>query len=202
MLLMYDYLRGLVAELTPTYAVVECGGVGYMVSISLQTYTALEGRGEALVYVHYIVREDTQQFYGFATRSERDIFRLLIGVSGVGGGTARMILSTYTPSELANIISTENAVLLKNVKGLGLKTAQKIIVELKDKVVGIGSGDSSMGVVQPLVASSSEVYDEALAALGMLGFGKAASEKVVRRVLKENPAAEVESVIRMALKQL
>lgn len=202
MLLMYDYLRGLVAELTPTYAVVECGGVGYMVSISLQTYTALEGRGEALVYVHYIVREDTQQFYGFATRSERDIFRLLIGVSGVGGGTARMILSTYTPSELANIISTENAVLLKNVKGLGLKTAQKIIVELKDKVVGIGSGDSSMGVVQPMVASSSEVYDEALAALGMLGFGKAASEKVVRRVLKENPAAEVESVIRMALKQL
>lgn len=202
MLLMYDYLRGLVAELTPTYAVVECGGVGYMVSISLQTYTALEGRSEALVYVHYIVREDTQQFYGFATRSERDIFRLLIGVSGVGGGTARMILSTYTPSELANIISTENAVLLKNVKGLGLKTAQKIIVELKDKVVGIGSGDSSMGVVQPLVASSSEVYDEALAALGMLGFGKAASEKVVRRVLKENPAAEVESVIRMALKQL
>lgn len=202
MLLMYDYLRGLVAELTPTYAVVECGGVGYMVSISLQTYTALEGRGEALVYVHYIVREDTQQFYGFATRSERDIFRLLIGVSGVGGGTARMILSTYTPSELANIISTENAVLLKNVKGLGLKTAQKIIVELKDKVVGIGSGDSSMGVAQPMVASSSEVYDEALAALGMLGFGKAASEKVVRRVLKENPAAEVESVIRMALKQL
>lgn len=202
MLLMYDYLRGLVAELTPTYAVVECGGVGYMVSISLQTYTALEGRGEALVYVHYIVREDTQQFYGFATRSERDIFRLLIGVSGVGGGTARMILSTYTPSELANIISTENAVLLKNVKGLGLKTAQKIIVDLKDKVVGIGSGDSSMGVAQPMVASSSEVYDEALAALGMLGFGKAASEKVVRRVLKENPAAEVESVIRMALKQL
>lgn len=199
---MYDYLRGLVAELTPTYAVVECGGVGYMVSISLQTYTALEGRSEALVYVHYIVREDTQQFYGFATRSERDIFRLLIGVSGVGGGTARMILSTYTPSELANIISTENAVLLKNVKGLGLKTAQKIIVELKDKVVGIGSGDSSMGVAQPMVASSSEVYDEALAALGMLGFGKAASEKVVRRVLKENPAAEVESVIRMALKQL
>lgn len=199
---MYDYLRGLVAELTPTYAVVECGGVGYMVSISLQTYTALEGRSEALVYVHYIVREDTQQFYGFATRSERDIFRLLIGVSGVGGGTARMILSTYTPSELANIISTENAVLLKNVKGLGLKTAQKIIVDLKDKVVGIGSGDSSMGVAQPMVASSSEVYDEALAALGMLGFGKAASEKVVRRVLKENPAAEVESVIRMALKQL
>ncbi|MBR4037068.1 MAG: Holliday junction branch migration protein RuvA, partial [Tidjanibacter sp.] len=124
---MYDYLRGLIAELTPTYAVVECGGVGYLVSISLQTYTALEGRGEALVYVHHIVREDAQQLYGFADRTERELFRLLIGVSGVGGGTARVILSTYTPSELATIISTENAVLLKNVKGLGLKTAQKII---------------------------------------------------------------------------
>ena len=116
---MYDYLRGAIAELTPTYAVVECGGVGYIVAISLQTYTALEGREEALVYVHYVVREDTQQLYGFAERTERDLFRLLIGVSGVGGGTARMILSTYTPSELSTIISTENAVLLKNVKGLG-----------------------------------------------------------------------------------
>lgn len=200
---MYDYLRGLIAELTPTYAVVECGGVGYLVSISLQTYTALEGRGEALVYVHHIVREDAQQLYGFADRTERELFRLLIGVSGVGGGTARVILSTYTPPELATIISTENAVLLKNVKGLGLKTAQKIIVDLKDKVVGIVEG-TEVGPVGggTLAAASSEVYSEALAALGMLGFGKAASEKVVKRVLKENPTAEVEAVIRMALKQL
>ena len=200
---MYDYLRGLIAELTPTYAVVECGGVGYLVSISLQTYTALEGRGEALVYVHHIVREDAQQLYGFADRTERELFRLLIGVSGVGGGTARVILSTYTPSELATIISTENVVLLKNVKGLGLKTAQKIIVDLKDKVVCIVEG-TEVGPVGggTLAAASSEVYSEALAALGMLGFGKAASEKVVKRVLKENPTAEVEAVIRMALKQL
>ena len=199
---MYDYLRGAIAEPTPTYAVVECGGVGYIVAISLQTYTALEGREEALVYVHYVVREDTQQLYGFAERTERDLFRLLIGVSGVGGGTARMILSTYTPSELSTIISTENAVLLKNVKGLGLKTAQKIIVDLRDKVAAVVAGGALSADATAPVAVSSEVYTEAVAALGMLGFGKAASEKVVKRVLKENPSAEVEVVIRLALKQL
>ena len=199
---MYDYLRGAIAELTPTYAVVECGGVGYIVAISLQTYTALEGREEALVYVHYVVREDTQQLYGFAERTERDLFRLLIGVSGVGGGTARMILSTYTPSELSTIISTENAVLLKNVKGLGLKTAQKIIVDLRDKVAAVVAGGTlSANVVAPM-AVSSEVYTEAVAALGMLGFGKAASEKVLKRVVKDKPSAEVEELIRLALKQL
>lgn len=198
---MYDYLRGPIAELTPTYVVVECGGVGYILSISLQTYAALEGRGEAMLYVHQVVREDLWQLYGFAERTERDLFRMLIGVSGVGGGTARVILSTYTPSELSNIISSENAVLLKNVKGLGLKTAQKIIVELKDKVVGVASGVGSVATTG-VAALGSEVYNEALAALGMLGFGKAASEKVLRRVLKENPTAEVEEVIRLALKQL
>ncbi len=201
---MFDYLRGLLAELTPTYAVVECGGVGYIVTISLQTYTALEGREEALVYVHHVVREDAEILYGFADRAERDIFRLLIGVSGVGGGTARMILSTYTPSELANIISSENAVLLKNVKGLGLKTAQKIIVEIKDKVVGLlGSGTAvAQRDVLDNMSAGSEAYSEALQALSMLGFGKAASEKVLRKVVKENPNAEVETLIRLSLKQL
>lgn len=201
---MFDYLRGLLAELTPTYAVIECGGVGYIVTISLQTYTALEGREEAMVYVHHIVREDAEILYGFADRAERDIFRLLIGVSGVGGGTARMILSTYTPSELSNIISSENAVLLKNVKGLGLKTAQKIIVEIKDKVVGlIGSGSAvAQKEVLDNMSAGSEAYSEALQALTMLGFGKAASEKVLRKVVKENPHAEVEALIRLSLKQL
>lgn len=199
---MFDYLRGILVELTPTYAVIECAGVGYIVTISLQTYTMLEGREEAMVYVHHIVREDAEMLYGFAERSERDIFRLLIGVSGVGGGTARVILSTYTPSELANIISTENAVLLKNVKGLGLKTAQKIIVEIKDKVLGISGGKESPKAVLGNMSAGNEAYDEALQALMMLGFGKAASEKVLRKVLKENPAAEVESLIRLALKQL
>lgn len=200
---MFDYLRGLLAELTPTYAVIECGGVGYIVTISLQTYTALEGREEVMVYVHHVVREDVEMLYGFADRAERDVFRLLIGVSGVGGGTARMILSTYTPSELSNIITSENAVLLKNVKGLGLKTAQKIIVEIKDKMVGI---ESSAKVAQKEIlgnmATGGENYSEALQALTMLGFGKAASEKVLRKVLKENPTAEVESLIRLSLKQL
>ena len=199
---MFDYLRGILVELTPTYAVIECAGVGYIVTISLQTYTMLEGCEEAMVYVHHIVREDAEMLYGFAERSERDIFRLLIGVSGVGGGTARVILSTYTPSELANIISTENAVLLKNVKGLGLKTAQKIIVEIKDKVLGISSGKESAKATLGNMSAGNEAYDEALQALTMLGFGKAASEKVLRKVVKENPAAEVESLIRLALKQL
>lgn len=199
---MFDYLRGLLAELTPTYAVIECGGVGYIVTISLQTYTQLEGREEALVYVHHVVREDAEILYGFAERSERDIFRLLIGVSGVGGGTARVILSTYTPAELTNIISSENAVLLKNVKGLGLKTAQKIIVEIKDKVLGIAASKGGEKHLLENMNAGGESYSEALQALSMLGFGKAASEKVLRRVLKENPAADVETLIRLALKQL
>lgn len=201
---MFDYLRGHLVELTPTYAVIECAGVGYIVTISLQTYSMLEGREEAMIYVHHIVREDAEMLYGFAERSERDIFRLLIGVSGVGGGTARVILSTYTPSELANIISSENAVLLKNVKGLGLKTAQKIIVEIKDKVVGLGNGSKESNQKELLgnMASSSVVFDEALQALTMLGFGKAASEKVLRKITKENPSMEVEALIRLALKQL
>lgn len=201
---MFDYLRGLLAELTPTYAVIECGGVGYIVTISLQTYTALEGREEAMVYVHHVVREDAEILYGFADRAERDIFRLLIGVSGVGGGTARMILSTYTPSELSNIISSENAVLLKNVKGLGLKTAQKIIVEIKDKVVGLIGSSSAVAQKEVLdnMSAGSEAYSEALQALTMLGFGKAASEKVLRKVIKDNPHAEVEALIRLSLKQL
>ena len=200
---MYDYLNGIIAELTPTYAVVECGGVGYNVAISLQTYCRLEGIERAKVYVHHIVREDAQLLYGFADRTERELFRLLIGVSGVGGGTARVILSTYSPSELANIISSENAVLLKNVKGLGLKTAQKIIVDLRDKVAAaaVPVGEPSMGV-SAAAATNSEAYQEALQALGMLGFGKAASEKVLKRVVKDKPSAEVEELIRLALKQL
>lgn len=199
---MYDYLNGIIAELTPTYAVVECGGVGYNVAISLQTYCRLEGVERAKVYVHHIVREDAQLLYGFADRTERELFRLLIGVSGVGGGTARVILSTYSPSELANIISSENAVLLKNVKGLGLKTAQKIIVDLRDKVAAAAVPMGEPGSMTATAAANSEAYQEALQALGMLGFGKAASEKVLKRVVKDNPAAEVEELIRLALKQL
>ena len=135
---MYEYISGKLVEVAPTYAVVEAAGVGYYINISLQTFSAIENADNALLYVHFVVREDVQQFYGFATKFERELFRRLISVSGVGGNTARMILSTYSPSELKNIIATENAVLLKNVKGLGLKTAQKIIVELSGKMLELG----------------------------------------------------------------
>ena len=126
---MYEYISGKLAEVTPTYAIVEAAGVGYFINISLKTYSEIEHSAEARLYVHFVVREDQQSLFGFSTKIERELFRRLISVSGVGGNTARMILSTYTVRELQNIIATENAVLLKNVKGLGLKTAQKIIVE-------------------------------------------------------------------------
>ena len=196
---MYEYLSGRLDKLNPHYAVVECAGVGYMVNISLQTYAALEGAESVKIFVHFIVRDDAQILYGFASRDERELFRRLIGVSGVGGGTARMILSTFSPKELATIISTDNAKLLKNVKGLGLKTAQKIIVELRDKVLDIGSSE---GIEAGVLSPDNAITSEALAALTMLGFTKAASDKAIKEVLKENPNAAVEEIIRLSLKRL
>ena len=195
---MYEYIQGSVAELAPTYAVVDAGGVGYFLNISLQTYSEIEGATTAKLYVHYVVREDAQLLYGFASKRERELFRLLISVSGVGGNTARMILSTYSTSELQNIIATGNAVLLKNVKGLGLKTAQKIIVELNGKVLDLSDVDQGVATV----SGGNEVYDEALAALMMLGFTKAASEKTLRQLIKESPLISVEDAVRDALKRL
>lgn len=197
---MYEYISGLVTDLAPTYAVIEAAGVGYYINISLQTYASLEGEKSARLYVHFAVREDAQVLYGFSTKQERELFRLLISVSGVGGNTARMILSTYSTSELRNIIATENAVLLKNVKGLGLKTAQKIIVELSGKMLELGA-DTSKSVVAT-VSSNSEIYDETMAALVMLGFQKTASEKVVKAILNETPIISVEEAVRQALRRL
>ncbi|MBR3775576.1 MAG: Holliday junction branch migration protein RuvA [Alistipes sp.] len=197
---MYEYISGLVAELAPTYAVIDAGGVGYYINISLQTYAAVEGEKSARLYIHYVVREDAQLLYGFATKVERELFRHLISVSGVGGNTARMILSTYSSDELRNIIATENAVLLKNVKGLGLKTAQKIIVELSGKMLDLG-----VSVQTPAVAvaeKGSAIYDETMAALVMLGFQKSASEKVVKAILSESPNITVEDAVRQALRRL
>lgn len=199
---MYDYIQGIITELTPAYAVIETGGVGYYLVISLQTYAEIEKLESARMYVHFTVREDAQILYGFSSREEREIFRLLISVSGVGGNTARMILSTYSPAELANLIATENAVLLKNVKGLGLKTAQKIIVELKDKAAAFGTTASPGGIASGKGAVSDEAYSEAVAALSMLGFGKAASDKAVRSIIRENPSLGVEDIIRLSLKRL
>ena len=197
---MYEYISGLVTDLAPTYAVIDAGGVGYYINISLQTYSAIEGEKSARLYVHFALREDAQVLYGFATKLERELFRQLISVSGVGGNTARMILSTYSTSELRNIIATENAVLLKNVKGLGLKTAQKIIVELSGKMLELGADRD----VAPVVAGnqSNAVLDETLAALVMLGFQKGASEKVVKAILNESPSISVEEAVRQALRRL
>ena len=200
---MYEYICGKIAEVAPTYAVVEAGGVGYYLHISLETYTAIEQATEAKLWVHYIVREDAQLLYGFSSREERELFRLLIGVSGVGGGTARMILSTYTPRELQQIISAGNAVLLKNVKGLGLKTAQKIIVELAGKVMTLrtAQADAFEQAMNAAPATSHE-EEEALQALQMLGFQKGASEKALKAIRKEMPNGSVEELIRAALKRL
>lgn len=194
---MYEYISGSVAEVAPAYAVIDAGGVGYYLHISLETFSAIEHVENARLYVHYVVREDAQILYGFATRVERELFRHLISVSGVGGNTARMILSTYSPRELQGIITSGNAVLLKNVKGLGLKTAQKIIVELSGKLTGLVEGEAAA-----ISSASGESIDEALAALVMLGFAKAAAEKALRGIVRENPAASVEDLVRMALKCL
>ncbi len=194
---MYEYISGKVAELAPTYAVIEAAGVGYYINISLQTFSAIEHCAEARLYVHFVVREDAQTLYGFAAKEERELFRALISVSGVGGNTARTILSTYSPSELRNIIATENAVLLKNVKGLGLKTAQKIIVELSGKMAVMGQPVSAA----PSSAASG-IYDEAMAALTMLGFQRAASDKVLKAILKESPSIAVEEAVRQALRRM
>ena len=196
---MYEYISGVVAEAAPAYAVIDVGGVGYYLNISLETYSAIEHAERAKLFVHYVVREDAQLLYGFSTKVEREVFRLLISVSGVGGNTARMILSTYSPHELQGIITSGNAVLLKNVKGLGLKTAQKIIVELSGKLAVLGAdaaGDA------PLAGADGGCFDEALAALVMLGFARAAAEKVLRAVMRELPRASVEELIRAALKRL
>lgn len=195
---MYEYISGRVAEVAPTYAVIDAGGVGYCLNISLETFSAIEHAAEAKLYVHFVVREDAQLLYGFATKIERELFRLLLSVSGVGGNTARMILSTYSPRELQGIITSGNAVLLKNVKGLGLKTAQKIIVELSGKLAVLGADTADA----PLAAADGGSFDEALAALVMLGFARAAAEKVLRAVMRELPQAPVEELIRAALKRL
>lgn len=197
---MYEYITGTLAEVAPAYAVVEAGGIGYFVNISLHTFSEIEKAEQVRLYLHHIVREDVEMLYGFASKAERELFRLLIGVSGVGGNTARMIQSTYSPSELRNIIATGNAVLLKNVKGLGLKTAQKIIVDLSGKMLDLKAGDAAAAALA--VDMTNEVYDEALSALVMLGFAKAASEKVLRRIFKDEPAVAVEEAVRRALKAL
>lgn len=190
---MIEYIRGSVAELTPTYAVIEAHGVGYMVNISLTTYTALNDKREARLLVHEAIREDAWQLYGFDTERERSLFRLLIGVSGVGAGTARVILSSLAPAELEKAIMAGDHTRLKNVKGIGTKTAQRIIVELRDKI----KPGSDAFISQPAV--SGEAYEESLAALVMLGFPKPAAQKALNKIFESAPLTKVEAAVKQAL---
>lgn len=201
---MIEYIRGELAELSPATAVIDCNGVGYAANISLNTYSAIQGKKTCKLYIYEAIREDAYVLYGFAEKQEREIFLLLISVSGIGGNTARMILSALSPAELVNVISTENANLLKTVKGIGLKTAQRVIVDLKDKIKTMGASDAGGSAVGGMLlqAANAEVQEEAVAALTMLGFAAAPSQKVVLVILKEEPEAPVEKVIKLALKRL
>lgn len=198
---MIEYIKGKLDDVTPTMAVVDCNGVGYGVNISLNTFSAIQGNGDVKLYIYEAIREDAYVLYGFATKQERELFLMLITVSGIGGNTARMILSALSPSELCNVISSGNEKLLKMVKGIGLKTAQRIIVELKDKIQNIGV-ESTGNVSTPISAANNEIYEEAVAALTMLGFAQAPSQKVVGQILHEEPDAPVQKVIKIALTRL
>uniref|UniRef100_UPI0015B1EC9C Holliday junction branch migration protein RuvA n=1 Tax=Alloprevotella sp. TaxID=1872471 RepID=UPI0015B1EC9C len=201
---MIEYIRGIVDELTPTQAIIEAkSGVGYALSISLNTYTAIQNKNEVRLFVYEVIREDAYLLFGFATRTERELFELLISISGVGGQTARMILSAFTPADLANIVQSEDVRSLKSVKGIGPKAAQRIIVELKDKMANfMGSGTASQTAEGANVTVSSPVVDEAVQALAVLGFSPAPTQKVVMQIVKDDPSIPVEGIIKKALKML
>ena len=197
---MIEYIKGELADLTPTMAVLETNGVGYGLNISLNTYTAIQGKAQVKLYVHEVLvaggRDDSFTLFGFASKQERELYRQLITVSGVGAGTARMILSSFRPAELEQIIATGNDSQLKAVKGIGGKTAQRITVDLKDKINAVG--DSLLIQATP----SSEHFDEAFAALVTLGFPKQAAQKVLKKLYGENPDLAVDVAIKLALKML
>ncbi len=193
---MIDYIKGKLAELTPAYIVVENGGIGYFVSISLSTFTRLEGKDECKILVYEVIREDSHQLFGFADKEERDIFRLLISVSGVGASTARMMLSSLNYDEIEKAILCSDVNTLKSVKGIGLRTAERIIVDLKDKL-GKQSGTGEI-----FTFTDNTKREEALSALVMLGFGKSAVLKVLDRIIREEKNLTVEDMIKRALKSL
>lgn len=202
---MIEYIRGKVGELTPTFAVIETHGVGYGLLISLNTYTAVQGKEEVRLYVYESIREDAYVLYGFASRDERELFMLLLSVSGVGGQTARMVLSAFTAADFVNIVQNEDVRSLKSVKGIGPKAAQRIIVELKDKVATLAaSSNASTGGTtgQAVTGAQKEVIDEAVQALAVLGFAPAPTQKVVVGIVRKDPSVKVEGIIKQALKML
>lgn len=195
---MFEYIKGTVIELNPAETIIENGGFGYRIMISLQTYEALQGKTDAKIYLYHYIREDEEQFYGFATRDERELFRLLISVSGVGVASARMMLSSLTDDEIRNAILSEDINRIKSVKGIGMKTAQRLILELKDKVI---KGEGYEGII-PTGNTSNAVMEEATVALVTLGFNKSSINKVLSDILKKSPASSVEELIKQALKKL
>lgn len=198
---MIEYLKGTLADLTPALAVIECHGVGYGVNISLNTFSAIQGKLEVKLWITESIREDAYQLWGFSTRTERELFLLLTSVSGIGAGTSRVILSSMTVPELAAVISEGNDKMLKTVKGIGPKAAQRIIVDLRDKIGSLGiEAASPTAPASPVV--NKEVMDEAVAALTMLGFSPAPAHKAVQKILTDEPEAPVERVIKLALKML
>jgi Holliday junction DNA helicase RuvA len=198
---MIEYLKGTLADLTPALAVIECHGVGYGVNISLNTFSSIQGKQEVKLWITESIREDAYQLWGFSTRTERELFLLLTSVSGIGAGTSRVILSSMTVPELAAVISEGNDKMLKTVKGIGPKAAQRIIVDLRDKIGSLGiEAASPTAPASPVV--NKEVMDEAVAALTMLGFSPAPAHKAVQKILTDEPEAPVERVIKLALKML
>lgn len=193
---MYEFIRGIIIERNPASLVIEAGGVGYFINISLNTYSKVSVQKEQQVFLHQTVREDAHTLYGFADKNERSLFRNLISVNGVGAGTAIMMLSSLNPDEIIAAITTENVAVLKAVKGIGAKTAQRIIIDLKDKLGKLHESD------QILVSPNNTIRNESLSALVMLGFVKKDAERIVTKILQEQPESTVESVIKLALKRL
>jgi Holliday junction DNA helicase RuvA len=193
---MIDYIKGEIARITPTYLIMETGGIGYMINISLTTFSRLEKMKEFKVLIHEVIREDSHQLFGFAEDGERDIFRSLISVSGVGANTARMMLSSLSPGEIEKAILGSDVNILKSVKGIGLKTAQRIIVDLKDKL------GKHTGTGEIFAFADNTIRDEALSALVMLGFAKSAVSKALDKIVRDEKNLTVEEMIKRALKNL
>ena len=200
---MITYLRGLLSELSPTNAIIDCGGVGYLVGISLNTYSALSTQsGEVKLHTIQIIREDSHQLYGFASKDERELFVLLTSVSGIGPNTARVILSQYNTQELGSILSLGQVDALKAVKGIGLKTAQRIILELKGKLKLDETDLNNQALGNGSATTTSKTSEEAISALKMLGYPEAAAQKTVRTLISTSPLLSVEDIIKQALKLL
>ncbi len=193
---MIEYIKGHITQITPTYVIIETGGMGYLVNISINTFSLLDGKAEFKILIHEVIREDAHQLFGFAEATEREIFRLLISVSGVGANTARMMLSSLSPGEIEKAIASSDVHVLQGVKGIGLKTAQRIIVDLKDKI-GKHAGS---GEIFSLTDNTNR--EEALSALVMLGFAKSAVAKVLDKIVREEKSLTVEDMIKRALKNL